>query len=297
MDLRQLRTLREVARHGGYTRAARRLGLTQPAVTAQIHTLEKALGVRLFRSVGRRLLLTDEGDVLLRHADRILDEAESAVEAVRAASGTQMGRVAIGASTTPGIYLLPAILGSFRERHPRITVTLEVGNTREIEQRVADADLDVGVVGQEVVHKGLKVERFCDDGLVAIAPPKHPLARRRGLAPRALAGERFLGREDGSATGDVAQAWLRRHGVEIEPVMALNSPEALKHAVAAGLGIAILSEYAVRWEVQDKRVARLDVRGMPIRRPLWLVTRAESVLTSTERALLSHLRRERRAGC
>ena len=297
MDLRQLRTFREVARHGGYTPAARRLKLTQPAVTAQIRTLEEALGVTVFRVVGKKVRLTDEGNVLLAHADRILDEAESAVEAVRAVRGLTLGRVSIGASTTPGIYILPESLARFRKLHPGIGVTLQVANTREIEQRVADADLDVGVVGQDVHHRGLSVERFSDDCLVAIAPPKHPLARRRRIDPRVLGGEGFLAREEGSATWDVTLSWFRRRGVELRTVMDLWSPEALKHAVAAGLGLAIISEHAVRWELADRRLARLDVRGLPIKRPLWLVSRRASILTAPERALLEHLRRERTRGC
>lgn len=297
MDLRQLRTFREVARHGGYTSAARRLKLTQPAVTAQIRTLEGSLGVSLFRIVGKRVLLTDEGQVLLAHADRLLDEAESAVEAVRAVRGLQLGRVSIGASTTPGIYMLPESLARFRRAHPGIAVTLQVANTRDIEQRVADADLDVGVVGQDVNHRGLSVERFSDDCLVAIAPPKHPLARKRRIEPKALSGEGFLAREEGSATWDVTLGWFRRRGVELRTEMDLSSPEALKHAVAAGLGLAIISEHAVAWELADGRLAKLDVRGLPIRRPLWLVTRRASILTAPERALLEHLRRERTRGC
>lgn len=297
MDLRQLRTFREVARHGGYTSAAKRLHLTQPAVTAQIRTLEEALDVTLFRIVGKKVLLTDEGTVLLGHADRLLDEAESAVESVRAVRGLHLGRVSIGASTTPGIYILPESLARFRRTHPGIAVTLQVANTREIEQRVADADLDVGVVGQDVSHRGLRVERFSDDCLIAIAPPKHPLARRRRIDPKSLAGEGFLAREEGSATWEVTLSWFRRRGVELKTVMDLSSPEALKHAVAAGLGLAIISESAVKWELADKRLARLDVRGLPIKRPLWLVSRRASILTAPERALLDHLRRDRTRGC
>lgn len=293
MELRQLRSFREVARHGGTTRAAERLGLTQPAVTAQIHTLERALGVKLFEPVGRRLRLTGEGQVLLEHVDRILDEAESAVEAVRAVRGLKLGRVSIGASTTPGNYLLPTLLASFHRLHPGVSVKLEVGNTRQIEQRVADADLDVGLVGQDVRHRGLSVERFCDDGLVAVAPKEHPLARRRRIPVKTLAAERVLTREEGSATWELTLAWFRRHGCEPALVMDLDSPEATKHAVAAGLGIALLSEHAVRWELEDGRMVRLDVVDLPIRRPIWLVTRRGAVLTPTESALVAHLRKER----
>jgi DNA-binding transcriptional LysR family regulator len=291
LELRPLRTFREVARHGGTTRAAARLGLTQPAVTAQIRGLEQALGVGLFRAVGKRLKLTDEGEVLLAHVDRILDEVESAVEAARAVRGLGLGHVSVGASTTPGIYMLPDILARFRRRNPGVSVRLEVANTRQIEQRVADADLDLGITGQDVAHRGLRVEHFRDDRLVAIAAPDHPLARRRNVRPSALSGERFLAREEGSATWAVTLAWFRRRGVELNPVMDLDSPEALKHAVAAGLGIAILSEFAVAWELEDGRLVKLGVRGLPIRRPLWLITRRGAILTPTERLLLKHLRR------
>lgn len=292
LELRPLRTFCEVVRRGSYTHAAHRLGLTQPAVTAQIHGLEKALGVKIIRNVGKKLKLTDEGEVLLRHANRILDETESAVEAVHAARGLQMGHVSIGASTTPGIYILPEVLGRFRKRLPGIGVTLSVGNSREIETRVAEAELDMGIVGQDVVHRGLKVVKYCDDRLSAFAPPKHPLARKRHVSVKELGAERFLAREAGSATWEVTMAWFRRRGVEPEVVMELSSPEALKRAVAAGLGIAVLSEFAVRWELQDRRVARLKVRGLPIRRPLWIITRRGSILTPTERALLGSLRKE-----
>lgn len=268
MDLRALRTFMAVARHGNFTRAAREVRLTQPAVSMQMHHLEESLGTRLFKKVGRDLRMTDAGEALREHAVRVLAAARGAEEALAAAVGLQRGKLGVGASTTPGIYLLPPILAKFRAKFPGISVTLSIDNSEMIAEKVAMGELDLGFVGWELDSREVEATKVCDDELVVIGPPGW-----KTLSAEAFAVERFLQREQGSATRALTEDWFRKRRLEHRPAMELNSPEAVKRAVAAGLGVSVISRLAIAWELAAKRLAVVAVPGFPIRRPLWRIVR------------------------
>lgn len=266
LDLRALRTFLAVARHRNFTRASKEVFLTQPAVSMQMRQLERALGTPLFKKAGRDLRLTDAGEALREHAVRVLGASRAAEEAVAAAVGLKRGQMGVGASTTPGIYLLPPMLAKFRARFPGISVTLTIDNSGTIAERVAAGELDLGFVGWEVDLAEVASERLCDDELVVIGPPGS-----KAISAADLAAERFIQREEGSATRALAESWFRKHGLELRPAMTLNSPEAVKRAVAAGLGLAIISRMAIAWELAEKRLAIVKVPDFPIKRPLWRI--------------------------
>lgn len=268
MDLHALRTFLAVARRGNFTQAARDVFLSQPAVSMQMKHLEGQLGTPLFRRAGRTVRLTDAGEALRERAVRVLAEARGAVEAVAAAVGMKRGRLDVGASTTPGIYVLPPQIAKFRRRYPGIAVTLSIDNSSVIAEKVATGDLDLGFVGWELTTSEVAREKFCDDELVVIGPPG-----MKRLSPEALARERFIQREEGSATRALAEAWFRKRALSFEPAMHLNSPEAVKRAVAAGLGVSIISRHAVTWELREGRLSVVRVEDFPIRRPLYRITR------------------------
>lgn len=285
LDLRALRTFLAVARHGNFTRAAREVFLTQPAVSMQMRQLETILGTPLFKKSGRDLRLTDAGEALREEAVRVLAAARGAEEAVAAAVGLRRGRLDVGASTTPGIYLLPPLLAKFRSKYPGISVTLSIDNSSTIAEKVATGALDLGFVGWEADLREVSSEKVCEDELVVIAPPG-----TKRLSPEDLAASRFIQREEGSATRALTEAWFRKRGLDCRPAMELNSPEAVKRAVAAGLGVAVLSKLAVAWEVADGRLAVVSVPDFPIRRPLWRITRKGAATGPVEAEFLRLVR-------
>ncbi len=267
-DLRALRTFLAIARHGNFTRAAHEVFLTQPAVSMQMRQLEQILGTKLFKKMGRDLRLTDAGEALREHAVQVLAAARGAEEAVAAAVGLKRGRLDVGASTTPGIYLLPPVLAKFRTKFPGIHVSLAIDNSGTIAEKVATGTLDLGFVGWEADLREVSSEKICDDELVVIGPPG-----TRKMSEKDLAAERFLQREEGSATRALSEAWFRKRGLECRPAMKLTSPEAVKRAVAAGLGVAVISRMAISWELAEKRLVVVPVPEFPIRRPLWRILR------------------------
>jgi DNA-binding transcriptional LysR family regulator len=285
LDLRALRTFLAVARHGNFTRAAKEVYLTQPAVSMQMRQLERSLGTPLFKKAGRDLKLTDAGEALREQALKVLAAARGAEEAVAAAVGLRRGRLAVGASTTPGIYLLPPLLAKFRSRFPGIAVTLSIGNTIAVGERVAMGELDLGFVGSQPETSEVAAEKLCDDELVVIGPPGV-----RSLTVDEFAVERFIHREEGSATRALTEAWFRKRGLEYRPAMELDSPEGVKRAVAAGLGVSVISRMAIEWELADRRLSVVRVPDFPIRRPLWRIVRRGSQPGPLEREFLRLVR-------
>jgi DNA-binding transcriptional LysR family regulator len=273
VDLQKLRVFTAVAREGNVTRASRRLSLSQPALSKQLAELEHGLSAILFDRLPRGMRLTAAGEVLLRHAERIF-AAESAAEAeIAALTGLRAGRLSIGASTTIGSYLIPSVFGAFHRSHPDVRLELEIANTAAIQGLVSDGRIDLGLTEGSVPGEQFAVEVVHYDELVAVAAPSHRWCqgkkRRVGLAE--LASEPFLCRERGSGSREVIEAALQERGLTIEPAMALGSTEAIKSAVSAGLGIAILSRLSVELELSTGRLALLDVRDLSLRRGLHMV--------------------------
>jgi DNA-binding transcriptional LysR family regulator len=263
MDIHDLRVLAAVARTLHYTRAARELGLSQPAVSARIACLEKDLGTRLLRRAGRG----EAGKVLAR-----LDAARAAVEEVK---GLLRGRLRIGASTTPGIYLVPRAAARFSRSHPGVAVEVRVDNTLGVEEAVLRGDLHVGVVGGHLARQDLRSEPLCEDELVLFAAPANPLVRRRPVEIEEVLARGFAMRERGSATRDWFERWLAERGMSFRVGVELGNPEAVKHAVAEGDWVGVLSRLSLAWEFESGRLREVKVRGFRIARGLRVVFHRE----------------------
>jgi DNA-binding transcriptional LysR family regulator len=271
MDLDKLRAFAAVALEGNITRAARRLRTSQPAVSKQVSELEDSLGTVLFDRLPRGVRLTEAGEVLLRHTQRIM-AAESAAEAeIAELSGLTRGRLSIGASTTIGSYLLPGVFGSFNRAHPQVRQELEIANTAVIQAMVLDGRIDLGLTEGFLPADQLSAEVVHYDEMVAIAVPGHPLLTRSKVSLRDLRKVPFISRERGSGTRDVIEAAFGEQGIELEPVMALGSTEAVKRAVSAGLGLGIVSRLTVELELAADKLAIVQVSDLNIRRALHLV--------------------------
>lgn len=290
MTLRQLEVFLAIARARGYRRAAEALHTSQPALSQHIRELEGELGARLFDRLGRGIALTEAGRLLEERAQRVFATLTDVREAVGELQGLQRGSLLIGASTTPGVYVLPALIGRFRERYPGIELRLRIANSRAIEEAVRSHELDLAVVGGHGLAPGEEcLAAGLVDELVLVVGRRHPWARSREVAPARLAEERLLVREEGSATRQVAERTLERAGVAWEVGMELNHTEAIKQAVMAGLGVAFVSVYAVRDEVASGRLVSLRLRGLRIRRHFHAIHSEARTLSAGARAFLAML--------
>ncbi len=279
MTIHQLRVFRAVARQGSYSRAAEELRLTQPAVSAQVRELERALDATFFERVGRGIVLTEAGKELLAYAEKVctlIDEARLVMEEL---DGLKRGRVALAAVSTAGAYVLPSLLGAFRERYPGVSISLEVTNRATVQQRLLRNEVDLVVMGRPPEGVPHVAEPFLADELVVVAAPPHPLAKTKRIRVDQLATEVFIAREVGSGTRLNADEFFRQQGVELSVGLELGDNSAVKDAVAAGLGIALLSLHALRMELALRRLVVLDVQGLPLRRQWYVVHREEKRLS------------------
>jgi len=284
-----LRTFLSVARHLNFTRAAGELLTSQPAVSRQIAQLEQEVGGPLFERLGRNVHLTDAGRTLVPLAEQILGQIERAVEAVRGRVGSVVGRLHIGASTTPGLYLLPRVLGRFHQRHPDIDLRLTVENSLGIEQAVLSNELDLGFIGAHLVNKTLSIVPVADDEIVCFCGAAHLLAKRERVAPTVLTDQTWIVREAGSATRQLFEQWLAGVGIRMQKFMEMKSPEGIKALVQAGIGISFMSRYGLEKEFRSRSLARINLAGPRLTRPIFLVRHPDKHESRPMRQLLALL--------
>lgn len=289
LDLHKLRLFATVAEHEHYSRAAAALGISQPALTVHVRDLERHFGLPLFERVGRNVRLTAAGRVVQGYARRILVLARELDEEVADLRGVRAGALQLGASTTVGEYLLPGLLGAFRERYPGVTVTVAIANTGQIAERVRRGELHLGLVGEPLADDDLVSEPYRDDEIILIVPPTHRWVGQT-IAPQALADTPLIVRERGSATRDVTLAALAARGVRPPIALELGGTEAVKGAVAAGLGVAFVSSCAVTLELGVGWLARARIAGLAIRRQFQVARRRGRRLSAAETAFLALLR-------
>lgn len=289
MNLHQLRIFTAVARLGGFSRAAEELHISQPSVSIQVADLERALGVDLFEQLGRRVYLTEAGRALDEYARRILGLADEAQTALKEIKGLRRGRLTVGATTTPGTYVLPRVVGRFQERYPQIAVTVEITHTRRIQEQVLRNEFDLGIVGWGVNAHELVGEPFLDDELVLVVPPTHPLAAAGIAHARGLQAHRLILRERGAGTREALEAALREVGLTVNPSLELGSSEAIQEAVAAGWGITIISRLAVANEVEAGRLVIVPMADLVVRRQFHVVHHRDKHLSQAVKAFLDML--------
>jgi DNA-binding transcriptional LysR family regulator len=294
MTLRQLEVFVAVARARSFRRAAEALHATQPALSQHIRQLEAELGAPVFDRLGRTVSLTEAGRTLEEHARRVLLALDEARRAIADVQGLKRGSLVVGASSTPGLYVLPSVVGDFKARYPGVDLRLRIANSRLIEERVRANELDLGVVGGHGLVRGEECLAVgLDDELVLVVAPTHRWAGRRTIAPERLAEEPLLVREEGSATRQVTEHALRQGGVRYRAGMEFDHTEAIKQAVLAGLGVAFLSVYAVRGEVAGRRLATLRLDGLRIRRHFHVIHHEARALGPSARAFIELLGRVR----
>ena len=289
--LRQLKVFEAIARLRSVTRAAEELHLTQPTVSIQLRQLTDLVGLPLIEQVGKKLYLTQVGDALHRTCRTMFDEVARFEMLVSDLKGTKAGKLRLSVITTAQ-YFVPRLLGQFFERYPGIEVALEVTNRGKVLQRMADNADDLYVLGQPPEHMDVQAETFLENPLVVVAPHGHPLAGTRGIELTRLAQEFFLIREPGSGTRLAVENLFADHGLALKVRMELGSNEAIKLAVAGGLGIAVLSAHTLALERHSDEITLLDVKGFPILRHWYVVRPSDKQLSVVASTFLDFLRRE-----
>jgi DNA-binding transcriptional LysR family regulator len=272
LNFTQLAAFKAVAEAGSVGGGADALMVSQPAVSKQVKLLEGSLGVTLFERHARGARPTDAGELLFDYARRIFALADEAEQAMDDLQGLRRGKLAIGASPTVGVYFLPQILVRFRRKFPAIALTLEIENAVVLQRRLADGALDFGLSEVPPVLDELQSDVFMHDRLIAVAWPKHPLARRRGLTLRRLCDEPFVVRETGSSTKSLVERALANRGLRVNAALSVSSTEAVKRAVSAGMGVAIISSLAAGPDLAGRKLVRLPVKDLSITRPLHHLT-------------------------
>ena len=281
LNRNHLALFRAVAEAGGFSRAAEVVHVSQPAISMQVAELEESLGTALFDRLPRGVRLTDAGQTLLGYAQRIGTLEGEAERAMRELRGLARGRLALGASTTIGSYLLPTILGEFRRRHPAVELQLTIANTDEIKNRLLDRTLDLGLTeGTPPQVEDLSARVFSEDDLIVIAPPNHPFAanapgkrRPKRITARQLCAHPMIVREPGSGTREVIDQALDACQAQARDVtLVLSTTEAIKRAVVAGLGLAVVSRLCVGLELAGGLLVEVPVRDLKLRRPLHELT-------------------------
>ena len=270
---RRLQVFHTVARLLSFTKAAESLHMTQPAVTFQVRQLEEYFNTRLFDRTHNRISLTAAGERVYEYAAQIFDLYAKMDNAVRDMTGEISGVLIIGASTTIAEYMLPALLGDFNKKYPDVNVHLKVSNSDGIVSMVENNDIDLGVVEAPVMNKNLVVENCRNDRLVAVVHPAHELAGKKKVMVQDLVTQPYISREEGSGTREVIEEYIAVTGMkpaDLSVTMELGSPEAIKGAVEAGMGVSIVSEVTIHKELQLGTLVSLEL-DPPLERPFSFV--------------------------
>ncbi len=276
--LDQLRILKAISEEGSFKRAADSLYVSQPAVSLQVQNLERQLDVPLFDRGGRRAQLTEAGHMLLNYGEKILTLCQETCRAIKDLQNLQGGTLIVGASQTTGTYLLPRMIGKFREVYPEVGVQLHVHSTRRTSWNVANGQIDLAIIGGKVpseLQDSLKVVPYAQDELALVLPPSHSLARHDMIERDDLYSLNFISLDSQSTIRKVIDAVLSQSNIDIRRLrieMELNSVEAIKNAVQAGLGAAFVSIAAIEKELQMGTLKRIRVDSVTVQRTLKVIT-------------------------
>lgn len=289
--LHQLKVFEAVARHNSFTRAAEELFLTQPTVSMQVKQLAKAVGLPLFEQIGKRLYLTAAGRELLATCEKIFEELSLFEIAVADLKGLKQGSLRLTVITTAK-YVIPRLLGPFCQRYPGIDISLKVTNHEYMLERLTDNRDDLYILSQPPEDLDVSSHPFVENPLVVLAPRHHPLAQKKNIPLQGLALEPFIMREPGSGTRKAVQKLFDEHGLSVKVKLELGSNEAIKQAIAGGLGISVLSRHTLALEGTTSQLAILDVEDFPIQLYWYVVYPTGKQLSVIARTFFDYLLNE-----
>jgi DNA-binding transcriptional LysR family regulator len=282
MNIEYLKTLQEIVRLGSFSETAKKLGISQPAVTFQVQKLEQELGVRLIDRSQRNITLTPAGKRLLKFADTVGGEQEKLRYDLEQLRDKVSGELNIAASTIPGEYLLPILLAQFKQRYPAVKIQVEVSDSLTVIGQINDNTYEVGFCGVKPEGKDLASFKIASDEIVLIVFPGHPFANRGGVEVGELESEPFIFRETASGTQQSLQNLLSKAGLDIRhwtPHLVLGSTQAVVAAVAAGAGIAFVSNLAIKQYAAQGLVHQVNVKGLRLKRDFYCVYRQNNMMT------------------
>ncbi|NEO32118.1 MAG: LysR family transcriptional regulator [Symploca sp. SIO3C6] len=286
--LHQLRVFEAVARHNSFTRAAEELFLTQPTVSMQVKQLTKAVGMPLFDQVGKRIYLTQAGEELVKTCRQIFEHLDQFEMTVADIKGLKQGRLRLAVITTAK-YFVPRLLGPFCKRYPGIDISLQVTNHEGIISRLNDNVDDIYIMSQLPENVEVDTQPVLENPLVVLAPIDHPLAPEKNIPLERLATEHFIMREPGSGTRKAVQDLFDEHKIALKVRLDLGSNEAIKQAIAGGLGISILSVHTLALDTPNSQLAILDVEKFPIERYWYAVYPKGKQLSVVAQTFLEYL--------
>jgi len=297
IDFRHLETFCRVAELKSFSKAADDLFLTQPTISGHILSLEQSLSLRLFDRRNREVRLTKAGEVFLEYASKILSSRKDLLNALSEFSHGIRGEFSLGASTIPGEYLLPKLMGDFKKEHPHFVISLKIADTKEIVQYVLQDNVEFGIIGAKLNHPSLHYEKYEIDEIIVVAPPDHPLSRKKRVNVEELLKEPWIIREDGSGTQMAVERALRRKGKSLKQfnvVMEMGSTSSVKGGVKARLGLAFLSQRATEEELDQGSLSQIEVEGIePIVRQIYIVYHRGRTLSPIGMEFLRFLKRKK----
>lgn len=277
MNLKQLEVFLAVAESGSFSRGAETAFITQSTVSQHISSLEQELGLRLLDRTAKGAILTEGGKILLKYARRIIAEVQGIPPAINRFKGLEDVSLAVGASNIPGDYMIPEALPSLLGRFPGLAITVLQGDSREIMEKLARNEVEIGVIGIRFDDEGFAHTPLGRDRIVLVVGRVHPWSGRDSVAPEELRGQSIIAREPGSGTGKTVSNALSAIGIDQEALnvrLSLGSNEGVKHAVIHGAGASFLSELSVRREVERGELFQIEVSGLEIDRSFYLISRA-----------------------
>ncbi len=283
ITLRQLNIFEAVGRLGSISRAAAELNLTQPAVSMQVKQLEEQIGLPLIDLIGKRLVLTEAGEELLRQSREIAAKLIDLKAAMDQFRGLERGILRIAVVSTVS-YFLPQLIKDFTKNHPGVRISLQVANRDAVLAALAEKRTDLAITGRPPESADVVARHVMDNPLVVIAEPRHALADRDNIPTHLLGEEVLIARERGSGTQSAVERFFTEHGIEYRAACEVSSNEAVKQAVQAGLGLGIVSAQTIELELETKRLAVLPVEGFPIKRKWFLLHRADGRLPLASQA-------------
>ena len=292
-SFRDLEVFCKVVELESFSKAAEAVSLAQASVSERIASLEKKIGMPLLDRLGRKVIPTAAGELLHKHATLLLEMKETAELEIERFTGLKQGEISMGGSTIPGEYILPDLIGRFKKKYPHLSVKMTIADSGEIENRVIDGQLEIGVIGSKSLHANLLCQKLWEDELVLAVPVRHPWARRKAVSTQDLRKTPFILREDGSGTLKILEAYLRESGEEgtaaLEVSARFGSSTAVKEGIKSGLGLSILSARAIDTEVKAGILKALKVKGLPMYRHFFLIRNKLRIASPACQAMLEFL--------
>jgi DNA-binding transcriptional LysR family regulator len=295
MNIEQLKTFREIAKMGSFSEVAKKLGISQPAVSFQVQKLEQELGVRLIDRSQRALTLTQAGQKVLRFAETVAAGRETLLEELKQMRQDISGDLKVAASTIPGEFLLPILLADFKKQHPAVKVRLDITDSGTVIEQVKSNTVEIGCCGLMPEGKELSSFKIAGDEIVLIVFPEHPFARKREITPDELEGEPLIYREDTSGTQRNLEKMLAKAGVDTRkwtPNMVLGTTQAVVSAVAAGAGIAFVSSLAIKNCTAHGAINTVAVKGLQLKRDFYCIYHQDRMVSRLLESFISFMKVE-----